>query len=391
MKKILIFLLAALLTLSLCACGDTSDDPADTGETGTKEEITTSGGVIIQPSGNTATTVKLNANTEDIKLFGARESASDSVLNCNTPGAGFEIVIDGDGGVVNVRTQTVKTVSFRVWVDGEACKNADGGDYFEVNGVKNIEIPAVTAGKHTIRVIRVSDKSAGTAIFYNISFEGEQETIEESNETPLFIEFIGDGITGGAGLGGDREDATQAYAYLTANAMNADYAIAAFAGQGLTVGESPIASNYAKDGNYDAKADIVVVNVGAEDFAQTGDNAVDADAFTTAYKNFLKAVRAQNGSSCKIVCVSTSSNEALNTAIASACEALGGNQAGYYGKALTASAATNPTAAEHAAYATELATYLNSIKDDVISLKTLDRENAGYGEEVDYDSADWNS
>ena len=179
------------------------------------------------------------------------------------------------------------------------------------------------------------------------------------------------------------------YAYLAAQKLKADYAIAASVGQGLTVGSAPISGSYAKNGDYSFGADVVIVHVGNEDVAVTGDGAVTAEALASAYQAFLKNVRAVHGSNAKIVCVSTSSNEVLKTALETACTELGGETAGYYAKLLTASAGKLPTAAEHTAYADTLATYIDSIKNNTVISPELQGAASGYGVEVDFGSSDW--
>lgn len=391
MKKVMTFLLACCLAVGLCSCDDDDNKKENTTTTVTeqKEELTTKPPVIITPPApSNETTVKLKDGAKNVLFLGEREESSDAVLNCNYPGSGFEVKIDCDGGTVNVRTETNDPCDFRVYVDGEAWKNAEGSYYYTINGNRNLEIPNVTEGEHTVRVIRVSDKDAGTAKFYNINFEGEQMELTVAEETP-FIEFVGDGITLGAGLNAGACDAALSYAYLTANALGYDYAITGANGQGLTTGDSPIASSYGKNGDYTRGADIIVVNVGAEDFAKTGDDAVTAEAFASAYKSFLKDIRTKNGATCKIVCVVTSANAELRTAVESVCTELGGDGAGYYAKLMIASAATAPTAEEHAAYATELTAYINTIKDNEVTLRELIGADSGYGSEIGFGSSEW--
>jgi threonine synthase len=124
-----------------------------------------------------------------------------------------------------------------------------------------------------------------TACFYNIVFEGKQLELSTTSDDALFIEFIGDGITVGAGLNGNACDASQAYAYLVANQLKVNYTITSFEGQGLISGTDPISTAYGKEGDFSHRADMIVVNVGSEDFALTGDDAITADTISETYKN----------------------------------------------------------------------------------------------------------
>ena len=391
-KRFLVFLLAALLIASMTACTGNDNPETDTtaAEETTLPEETTAPDVAPTPgAASDATVVKLNYGTVDIFTYGIRELEDASMLNCDQVGSGFEIKIDSEGGTVAVRTRTADATAFRVFVDGVGVKTADGSDYFVINGVKNIEFE-VTAGEHTVRVIRVSDAIVGAASFYNITFEGKQMVHADSTEEPLRVEFVGDGITAGEGLA-ESGDVTQAYSYLTAHKLNADYAITAFTGKGLATGATPIATAYSKSGNYDTPADVIVVNVGLEDVALTGDDAVTAEDLAKAYEELLKTIRQKNGPTAKVVCVTTSANEVLTAAVTAAVESVGGNAAGYYAKALTASAAKLPTAAEHAAYADELVAYITSIKDNEVVSPELVGSASGYGVEIDYASGEWKS
>lgn len=366
-------LLSAVLLFGMVSCKDDTknEEPPTTttaaAVTTTAPEQTTEEPPVI--GGNTTeTVVKLNGLTTGIHVFGIREEASDSVINCNNPGSGFELAINSKGGNVNVRTRTADPCTFRVFVDGEAWKNANGSEDFTINGVKNIEIPSISEGEHTIRVIRISEQGAGAACFYNATFEGTQKMLSPV-ENALRVEFVGDNSVLGA-------DVTKAYAYLTAGKLNAAYAVSAFVGQGVVTGTSPVPNAYGKSGSCTDAADIVVIDLGAADLT-AGTSAAD---LTSAYGALLAAVREVNGPVAKIVCLS-SANDALHEVVTATCTAAGGEGAGYFAKALTASDA--------AAVAEELASYLTSIKDLTVETLLLTGAASGYGVEIDYNAGDW--
>lgn len=400
MRKLWIFLLACAMIVGLTGCSlfkktepmeESSETTTDATSVPDSTDATTEGGgVIVAPPAVELTTVKLNSTTENIRFFGFREVYSDKMLPCNNPGSGFEIKISGEGGVVNVRTQTSDPVSFRLYVDGVAYNNANGSPYYTINGVKNIEIPAISAGEHTLRLIRVSDRADGEAKFYNIAFVGAQVALEPLSEDALKVEFLGDGITGGEGLGVNVDDVTLSYSYLTALGLKSDYSIVAFEGQGLISGNSAIGSSYGTADDYTTNsADVVVLNVGGVDFSATGGGMIDSASFKIAYKTLLQKLREVNGAECKVVCVVTSSNAALTSAVSEVCQGLGGDQCGFYLKTLTAPTGEIPSVAEHSAYAAELISYISSIKDKVIGPRELAKAEQGYGTEVDFDSAEW--
>ncbi len=370
-NRILACLLAAVMLLALASCGDGSGEaPAtsapDAATTAPQEPATDP---IPEIGGNsTETVVKLNSTTEGIRFLGIRENTSDAVINCDNPGSGFEISIKSKGGTVKVRTRTANACSFRVLVDGQVWKNAEGSDTFVVNGVKNIEIPNVTEGDHTVRVVRLSDTSVGAVSFYNATFEGE--LVKIADEQALRVEFVGDGSLLGT-------DVTKAYAYLTAGKLNAAYAIVAGEGQGLTAGTAPIANSYAKTGDYTKGADVVVLDLGAVDLT----SGVAAADLTAAYASFLAAVRAANGPMVKIVCLADSANADLSAAVTAACETAGGEISGNFVLTYTASTAD--------ALAQTLADRINAVKDATIELSVLSGTSSGYGVEIDFNAAEW--
>lgn len=373
-NRIFACLLSAVLLLGMTSCGnDTAKDP----QQGTPASSVTTAAPTAEVTtklpeiggASTETVLKLNALTEGIRVLGIRENVTDGMLNCDLPGSGFEFSINSKGGTVNVRTRTSNACTFRVFVDGVAHKNAAGSEEFVINGVKNIEIPNITEGEHTIRVVRVTEAGGVTSSFYNVTFEGTQIPLT-ADENALTVEFVGDG-----NLLGD--DVTTAYAYLTANKLTTSYGISAYVGQGLMNGSAPVTNSYGKTGNYSKDAEIVVIDLGAVDLAAN----LSQEDLALALTSFFTTVRTVNSPITKIVCVSAASNEALTAAMAAACTAAGGENAGFYAKALTETDA--------AAMADTLAAYITSIKDLAVASSVLQAGSSGYGVEIEYDSNAW--
>ena len=155
--------------------------------------------------------------------------------------------------------------------------------------------------------------------------------IEALPQKDLKIEFIGDSITCGYGVDDEdanhhfvtgTEDATRAYAYKTAAALNADYSLVCYSGHGIISGYTgdgnrvsgqlvpPVYEQLGK--NYGSAAsvidlsqpwdfsafqpDVVVINLGTNDQSFTGSSAERREEFTASYAEFLKTVRKNNPS-----------------------------------------------------------------------------------------------
>ena len=159
---------------------------------------------------------------------------------------------------------------------------------------------------------------------------------------------LGDSITAGYGVlypqgpadAGSTicQDGTQAYAWLTAEALDADATIVCRSGIGVTAGHTP----YNMDTYYSAafynrtpnvpykptrKPDIIVVNLGTNDAMST----LDADAFIAQIESFIKMLRDVNGENVPIFWVYGMMNDAKWNWTNTAIQNLGGESAGLYG------------------------------------------------------------
>ncbi|MBQ4580996.1 MAG: GDSL family lipase [Clostridia bacterium] len=191
------------------------------------------------------------------------------------------------------------------------------------------------AGEHVIRVVKLSETAMSTCGIKCIEADGD------IRPTPLkahLVEFIGDSITCGYGVDDEdpehhfvtgTEDATCAYAYRTAQLLDADYSLVSISGYGVISGytataEEPVTAqlipryydklgfSYGEYGGctpadvaWDFTArqpELIVLNLGTNDDSYCLDYAERQEHYCTEYTKFLHAIRERNPGA-KILCV----------------------------------------------------------------------------------------
>lgn len=386
MKRLLPLFLSALMILLLSGCAPPGvEKPGPDPGTGTDAAGTDTAGTGTETGTETDGTVeekeifvRLSASAENVIRLGERENDSDSFLECNGPGSGFEIRMRTEGGTVGVRVTTSGACDFRIWIDGEAQTAPDGSLYFSVTGNRMIEMTGIADGGHTLRVLRVSGGTA-EAKLYAAVFRGELLPAESAGR--LFVEFLGDEMTAGVRLGGDRDDAALAYSCLTAAMLGSDLAVTAYPGAGT----GTLLSSYGTAGNFGRFADIVVLNIGVHDLAAQTDAAV----FAERYGELLVSLKKVNTSQCKVVCVVNFADEAYAQAIRETCARLGGETYGYYCYESGLETDGTLTPEEHEALARGLSAYLEQIAPLPVEDNTLQAEENGTGLEIGWNSKEW--
>ena len=190
-------------------------------------------------------------------------------------------------------------------------------------------------GKVKIRLMRFSENNFGKMGIVSLAGNGR---ITPTPEKDLKIEFIGNSITCGYGVEASNENETfrtetenpaKAFAVLTAEALDADFALVSWSGNGLltqwipperdvpdiTVPLMPdmyrmadyggyAFEGYDAPGDYDFSAftpDIVVINLGTNDASYTRKIPERVGAFGKAYGEFLSFVR-EKRPDAKIIC-----------------------------------------------------------------------------------------
>ena len=375
LKKLIALLMATLLTLTcFVACskdteGDVSgEDTAPTAPTEpNEEEDEDEKNERIIPE-----RFKLTSATEGVRVIGERNLSADNYLRLDWSCSGVEFAIDLKEGSVRFTFTTVGSCNLRIWIDGKEYAKNDN-PYFEVSATYNqITLNDIEAGKHVIKLVKVNDYLTSRITLDSVTFAGSILTDEIKSGNDRYIEFIGEDLTAGTGNIGEHgttfesQDGTLTYAYMLAEAVGADYSITALPGQGLLTGNPGIVNAYKyaspsvdTDTEYAfaRKANLVVVDVGTNDFAKGTDEA----EFKAAYLELLETIREKNGVACGILCLYNAVNDTYKDAILAACSEFGGEAEGVYTFELTRAAGATPTAEEQAAYANALKTKVEEL------------------------------
>lgn len=412
-KRIIAVLLCGMMIFGVVGCAGQKGDNENTGDTtnngtekpdGNTEDTSGNGGNTDKPVEPDVelTTTKLTAATAGIKILGERQYVSDEEeqINCDWTCSGIEFVLSSHGGDVSFDVESDKPCYFRAYVNGEAWNSAGSSPYFLINGRSSISLKKVPTGDITVRLIKVSGHTLARAQLYSVSYYGTlKETAPADKE--LYIEFIGDSISCGWGVVGDHDgtyasqDGTYAYPYLLSEELNADYSVTALSGQGLLyhgtnmpnmingyLMASPLRNVTAMYG-FERKADVVVVNIGTNDYSHR--SSITAEEFAEAYKQLIEIIKEKNGADCKIVCLYGAMNDTFAESIISVCYKLGGNANGIYTFNMDRAASGHPTIEENAEYTKALKTLLLDVMDGKIleTKNELDTEASGDGMSVD--------
>lgn len=186
-----------------------------------------------------------------------------------------------------------------------------------------------------IKIVKLSECAMSNVGIKNLELNGGSIKPAENKERR--IEFIGDSITCGYGVDDEdpshsfstkTEDCTKAYAYKTAQKLDADYSLVSISGYGIisgyTADPEKISANQTIPPYYEKlgfcystyangekpsdiawdfskfKPDCIVINLGTND-ASYCNSTEKKDTFRDSYKEFLKTVR-KNNPDAKVFC-----------------------------------------------------------------------------------------
>lgn len=253
-----------------------------------------------------------------LKIYG-RAYAAGKAMVCDWTASGIEFSAYCRGDVFVTLYSSDETY-LTVYVDGVRVDETDfdhskhtrtGKTFLAEAGTGMVYIAQdLEEGLHTFRILKQADvRICEQTSIQSITLNGE--LADRPKDADLYIEFLGDSITCGyacLGINGidDRNaattDGTSTYAYLTAQALGADFSMVAVSGIGIYKGTStslPIMedvflynsyyrSHTTPDYNPTRVPDIVVINLGTNDEARIDGSE---SAFSKNVKSLIETVR----------------------------------------------------------------------------------------------------
>lgn len=299
-KKFLALVLALVLAITAC-CGFTGTDveidvgELDGGLTGyvTPKQLQ-EGGYLY-----TLGAAKLTGNGLQLSFTG---DALEFKAYCE---GSVWAKLDFSAGQIN---QISSVVRYAVFADGKLANTLD------VTGRetgKEVEIlTGLEKGVHTVKIVRATQENVGSFKVQGLLINGNY--LKTENTRSLAIDFYGDSITVGYGTDTipandnwvNYSNGTQAYAFLTAEALKANYNIFAYAGIGFYADSNGNTNNNMMkqlDGfAYNKNADVTVINLGTNDLSQLS-VAGGLEKLKTEFVAFLQKIREQHPGSAIVL------------------------------------------------------------------------------------------
>ncbi len=132
-------------------------------------------------------------------------------------------------------------------------------------------------------------------------------------------------------------------------------------------------------------ADLVIVNIGAVDYADSDAPADNAEAFMQKYRTLLNLIREKNGITCRILCLYASEG-GYGAEIQAACSSMGGSDEGIYTLEISVEYWEDGvlSGAEMEPQEEAVRTLLDTIFEDMEAVYALSFEQSGNGMELDY-------
>lgn len=236
------------------------------------------------PSGHGADTYPLCCGSEAagfVQLMGRGYYTEDTLI-CDHSASGI-CFRAGIQGSLSLKLHCSGLCYFTVYIDG-----VRQDDRIAVpQGTHTVEFACFEEfGIHTVTLVRQTEAALALCSLESLIFQGSILDLPERSEP--FLVFIGDSITAGYGNlcsgscpnpgGPENQDATRAFAYLTAKELNADYEIVCCSGIGIARGfvscrmeEYFPASSFHRNPEepYHASRipDVIILNLGTNDAA----------------------------------------------------------------------------------------------------------------------------
>ena len=255
-----------------------------------------------------------------------RSEMKDGLMYCYNTGTGFSVSFYGtrlnaEFVCTNTDSETERPY-YQVFTDGEV--SPEEGKVVEIDKAdKNVKLVSeLNEGFHTVTVIKRSESSDGTTAVKSISTDGYFDAAAQPDGDRLSVQIVGgSGISGPGAIGKAGEERTtknssclHSFGYLTAMAFGADFEFVSNSGWGLKwgyndpsgsdnirkaydyigIGEDNKTVTAAKWDHNRFKPDVIVVNVGGNDYTSHinklsgAEKTAAEEEFTAAVKEFLQ-------------------------------------------------------------------------------------------------------
>lgn len=329
LDKALAYAVALLLSLALAACMPGQDDPAqasDGGDVPVSEDVASDEAGTQQSVAQSEPEVVpeprlqvIDATEENVRLI-SRTYEADGATWLAQSGSATEFAVEGTRVELRIvggdETQNEEHLRprFAVLLDGAVVLDDTLSDRSRTVEVFDGNVPRSAV----VEVMMLSEARRGAVGVEAIVVESAaQNPVTPTKARDLSISFVGDSITCGYGVESASSDEPfktttenfmKSYAYLTAQALDADYETVCYSGHGIVSGWTDYGTKNedmllpplyepvikGREERWDFAAhphDVVVVNLGTNDFSYTGTDEARMQEFADGYADFLMRVR----------------------------------------------------------------------------------------------------
>ncbi|MGN1305426.1 MAG: GDSL-type esterase/lipase family protein [Oscillospiraceae bacterium] len=317
MKKLAAFLPALMIASLMAGCADSS---AAANKEVKEEE---------------AAVKSIELKEENFKQLG-RTYYNNGKIYCALSGSGAEftftgtevsITIEGDTNSANAASAD-NQARVAVYVNGER-----KADEMINEKTKTINIKTSDSEQSDVKIVKISESQESTCAISDITVNGKD--VKPAENKQHLIEFIGDSITCGYGVDDEdcnhhfstkTEDCTKAYAYKTAEKLDADYSLVSYSGHGIISGYSGdgkkvltqlvpplythLGNTWSRNEEFDPaklewdfskrEPDVIVINLGTNDDSYCKSQEEKCEDFRENYVKFVKKIR-ENNPNAKII------------------------------------------------------------------------------------------
>ena len=278
-----------------------------------------------------------------------------TALEMDTTSSGFEFYFNGSGDVTltaQVRCSYSTDLYLTVIVDGVRSRmQVDAGKKSTVVTKTLTLATGLANGVHHIEVYKQSEAIVSWMKVTQITFNGTPLSTPPFDK--IAMEVIGDSISSGASMWSTSSDqsipadypyfldGTKTYAYLTGEALGANVRVTQTSGYGCVSGFNTDGvnlqdlypyTNMWRDSDlyaFDPPAQIVVINLGTNDYQSRSITGLTADGFQAGAQNLMAMARQKNPDA-KIIWCTGMMGVAFPGTLQKAVAAMGGAAEGYY-------------------------------------------------------------